>query len=314
MGMTKPIALVSSEHEAEWHKRRSQGVTKTDVTRLISGTIASKRAVYADKTGGKTFHGNQHTERGHAFEGGIAAWVEAEVGIPASGVLYAHGENTAYLATPDTFMWDDGEGAFVEIKTTTADWSGGLPRRIVDDVLWQRFVLGAGYSAVAWQQFDEDGMPLTLEPTLVEVPADPERTAALVAAAEAYLQWVAAGRPDVDSDVPVEVRDAAEEVASMKSRIAELDAFVKAWAESQPNAETAGVKREIPGAVIALTVTRGKEFDEAKARADHAELFAVFDHTLTVLADIKKDKTYLREKVGRRWSISAPKPREEVAA
>lgn len=307
MGQVKPIALVSSKDEAAWHRERGRGVTKSDVTRLVSGTLASKRAVYADKTGGKTFHGNQHTARGHAFEGGIAEWVEDATGIPASGVLYAHGENPMHRATPDTFSWDEDEGAFVEIKTTTADWSAGLPRKIIDDVLWQRHVLGAGWSAVAWQQFDADGMPVTLEPMLVEVPDDPERTAFLIRCADEYLAWVAAGCPDEDSDVPVEVRDAAEEVAAAKARIAELDAFVKAWAESQPDADTAGVKRTIPGAVIALTITHGTEFDEAKARADYAEFFDVLDRALGELAEIKKNKDYLREKVGRRWSISAPK-------
>lgn len=309
----KPIALVDSGDTKRWHEERGRGVTKTDVTRLISGTLAAKRAVHADKTGHKKFTGNADTERGHAFEPSIAAWVEDATGIPASGILYAHGGNTAYRATPDTFMWDDGEGAFVEIKTTTADWSGGLPRKIIDDVLWQRFVLGAGYSAVAWQRFDENG-PTTLEPTLVEVPDDPERTALLIAAADDYLEWVAAGCPDVDSDVPVEIRDAAEEIAAAKRRIAELDPVVKAWAESQPDADTAGVKRTLPGAVIALTVTHGKEFDEQAARADYVEFFQVYDDAVASLADIKKDKQYLREKVGRRWSVSAPKEKEGAAA
>lgn len=301
----KPIALVSSGDEKAWHKERGKGVTKTDVTRLVSGTLASKRAVYADKTGDKRFHGNQHTKRGHAFEPAIAEWVEDATGIPASGVLYAHGENPLHRATPDTFSWDEDEGAFVEIKTTTADWSAGLPRKIIDDVLWQRYVLGAGWAAVAWQQFDDDGMPVTLEPTLVEVPEDPERTAFLVKCADDYLWWVEHGRPDVDSDVPVEVRDAAEEVAAAKTRIAELEAVVKAWAEAQPDADTVGVKRTIPGAVISLTVTRGKEFDEAAARAAHPTEFEAIDEALSVLADLKKN--HLREKVGRRWSISAPK-------
>lgn len=310
MVKVKPIALVSSNDKKAWHKERGRGVTKSDVTRLISGTLASKREVYASKTGDKRFHGNQHTARGHAFEPGIAEWVEADYGIPASGVLYAHGENRLHRATPDTFSWDDGEGAFVEIKTTTSDWSAGLPQKIIDDVLWQRYVLGAGWAAVAWQQFDDDGMPVTLEPQLVEVPDDPARTALLVAAADAYLAWVDAGRPDEDSDVPVEVRDAAEEIAYSKTRIAALDPVVKAWAEAQPDADTAGVKRTLAGAVIALTVTRGKEFDEAKARADYVEFFQVLDDALANLAEIKKDKQYLREKVGHRWSVSAPKLKE----
>lgn len=308
MGKVKPIALVSSKDDKRWHEERRRGVTKSDVVELVRGTMPSKRAVHARKTGEVDFRGNQHTARGHEFEPAIAEWVEAEYGIPASGVLYAHGENTAYRATPDTFLWDDGEGAFVEIKTTTSDWSAGLPRKIIDDVLWQRFVLGAGFSAVAWQQFDSDGMPLTLEPVLVEVPDDPERTAQLVAAADAYLEWVAAGCPDEDSDVPPEIRDAAEEIAAAKARIAELDPIVKAWALAQPDADTVGVKRTLAGAVISLTVTRGREFDESAARAKYPEAMGLIDDALTNLADIKEQ--FMREKVGQRWSVSAPKGKE----
>lgn len=173
---------------------------------------------------------------------------------------------------------------------------------------------GAGWTAVAWQQFDRDGQPLTLLPQLVEVAADDARTQQLIAAADDYLEWVAAGCPDVDSDVPPEIRDAAEEIARAKQVIAELDPVVKAWAESQPDAAEVGVKRVVPGAVIALTVTRGKEFNEAAARLDHAEFFKNYDDVMERHAELKKTKEYVREKPGQRWSVSAPKEKEEVAA
>lgn len=314
LGKVKPIAVIGSEDEARWHRERAKVVTKTDIKRLISGTLASKKAVYADKQGESPgFGGNEATRRGHAAEGRIATWVEREYGIPASQVLYVNGENRKHGATPDCFLWDDGEGALVEIKTTVEDWSAGLPRSIVDDALWQRYVLGAGYSAVAYMRFDNDGQPLTMTPTLVEVPADDERTLALIRAADDYLAWVDAGRPDADSDVPPDIRDKAEQIAHAKQVIADLDPVVKAWAAAQPNADTDGFKRTVPGAVIALTITRGKEFDEAAARSDHANVFDVYDTAAAVIADLKKDKQYLREKIGQRWSISAPKV-EEVAA
>lgn len=315
MDKVKPIAIITSEDEARWHRERAKVVTKTDVKRLISGTLAAKKAVHADKQdAAPKFGGNEATRRGHAFERGIAEWVEAEYGIPASQVLYVHGENRQHGATPDCYLWDDGEGSLVEVKTTVEDWSSGLPRSIIDDVLWQRYVTGSGWSAVAWQQFDRDGQPLTLAPQLVEVPADEDRTTLLIAAAEDYLEWVEAGCPDVDSDVPPEIRDAAEEIARAKKTIAELDPVVKAWAESQPGAAEVGVKRVVPGAVIALTVTRGKEFNEAAARLDHADFFKKYDDVMAELAELKKTKEYVREKPGQRWSVSAPKEKEEVAA
>ncbi len=305
----KPIPVADSRDPKTWHRGRTTGVTNTDVVRLMTGTLATNRAVHADKTGDKPrFGGNDATKRGHAFEAAIASWVLAEYGIPASGVLYAHGENRRHLATPDCFVWDEGEGALVEIKTTTEDWSAGLPRKIVLDVLWQRYVLGAGFSAVAWQRFDEDGMPLTLQPEFVEVPDDLDLMTELIHAADAYLTWVDDGRPELDTDVPADIRDAAEELAAAKALIAEKEPIVKAWALSVPGADTAGVKREIPGATIALTVTHGREFDEPAARAAYAGFFQVLDEHLDRLAAIKKE--HMKPRVGQRFSIAAPKTKE----
>lgn len=304
----KPIAIVHSDSE-HWHAGRAKGVTKTDVTRLISGTLAAKRAVYADKHGERPkFKGNASTERGHAFEPVIAAWVEDNVGIPASGMLYGNAESQRHLATPDTFLWDDGEGAFVEIKTTTKDWSTGLPRKIVDDVLWQRYVLGAGYAAVAWQQFDDDGMPLSIEPRLVEVPEDPERLALLIAAADEYLSWVDAGCPDEESSLPAHVRDAVEENVAAREELKRTEQIVRDWIAENPDAAKTGVKATTSVGSINFSATRSTEFDKAAALAADPATIAAYE-ALT--------KAHRKDKTGTRLVIAPPTKQteeEKVAA
>jgi hypothetical protein len=298
MGYPKPIAIVSSEDKERWYAERGRGVTKTDVTRLVSGTLAAKRAVHNDKTGATPkFKGNDATERGHAFEAGIAAWVEEHYGIPASGILYAHGGDRRYLATPDTFLWDDGEGAFVEIKTTTEDWSNGLPQKIIDDVLWQRFVLGAGWSAVAWQRFDEDGMPLTIEPQLVEVPFDHVRHIQLIDAADDYLDWVKAGCPDEDSDIPPHVRDAVEQNIAAKREIERTEQVVRDWIAETPGAAENGLKKTATVGSIAFSITKSTEFDKEKAIEEAPD---------TIAAYIELTKKHRKPKTGTRLVIAPP--------
>lgn len=305
MELLEPVAVIDATDKTAWHAKRAGGVTKTDMGRLISGTRAAFRAVWESKNGGARFAGNRFTRRGHEFEPGIALWVEANTGIPASQVLYASGHDGRHLATPDCYVWDDGEGSLVEIKTTTEDWSKALPRNIIRDVLWQRYVLGAGWAAVAWQQFDKDGMPLTLEPELIEVPDDPAETERLIRAANAYLEWVDAGRPDDDSPIPVEYRDLIERHLAAKAEMERTKADLEAWAKSRPDAERVGFKAETPVGVVSLIPVKGTEFDKARALSEEPELVSAWE---------RAQKTYRKERLSSRFSIAAVKQEESEAA
>lgn len=301
----KPIAIIDATDKEAWHGERARGVTKTDMRRLISGTKAAFREVWESKNGGKRFKGNKYTQRGHDHEGWIADAVHEKVGIAPSQILYASGIDARKLATPDCYQWTDGEGELVEIKTTQDDWSKGLPRSIVRDVLWQKWVLGAGWAAVAWVRFDKDGMPLSFEPEIIEVPDDPDETARLLAAADAYLAWVDAGRPDDDSPVPVEYRDLIERHVAAKAEMEATRAQLEEWVRSQPDADTQGFKAETPAGRVSLIPVTRSEFDKEKAAEADPDLIDRWTAA---------QKTYRRERRSSRFEIAAPKTETKEAA
>lgn len=302
MEKLEPVAIIDATDKEAWHRERALGVTKTDMKRLISGTRAAFREVWEAKNGGKRFTGNEFTRLGLEYEPSVAVWVEANLGVPASQVLYARGDNPRHRATPDCYMWDEGEGALVEIKTTHQDWSGGLPPQIVRDVLWQKYVLGAGYAAVAVLRMGK-GAPLTLEPQIIEVPDDPEETARLIAAADAYTAWVDAGRPDEDAEpVPVRYRDLIERVVAARAEEAAALAELREWAAGQPNADRDGFKAETSVGSVALVPVKGSVFDKEKAKAEEPDLVAAWE---------RAQKAYRKENVSSRFTVAAPK-REEV--
>lgn len=301
-----PIAIVSSTDERRWLAERAKKLTKTDVVRLASGTLAARQAVYAEKQDPK-FHGNAYTERGHRLEPVVQSWVESELGIPASNMLYAHDDNPVHAATPDCALLDEGQWLVVEIKTTRDDWSGGLPKKIIDDVLWQAHVMGAGWAAVAWWQVDgEKGaeQPVTMSPTLTEVPIDAGRTAVLVDAADAYTAWVAAGRPDYDdSGVPLDVVDAIAAVNAGKAAEAFLRERFERDGEDVNVTTSAGSLR--------FVISESTAFDRAAflaAEPAAAETIAAADKLLK-----SGQKDYRKPTVSTRLTIAPPKE-EAVAA
>lgn len=278
MTITKPIALVNSKDENAWHKGRRSGVTKTDVVRLISGGIRTKQQIYAEKQGEGRFHGNQHTERGHVLEPVVLEWVERNLGIPESGTLYAHGENRRHLATPDAYEWVDGEGALVEIKTHSGSWATGVPLKILRDIYWQAYVLGSGYAALAHWEVDEDGQPLTIEPELIEIPLDAEETARLIAAADDYLAWVDAGRPEFDEDgVPLEIRELIARNVAAKAEVDETDRLIREFIAADPERADKGLKLNVPEGSLSYTVSTSSEFDKAAWMKASPDAYAAWE-------------------------------------
>jgi hypothetical protein len=304
-----PIALVSSTDEKRWLAERAKKLTKTDVVRLASGTLAARQAVYAEKQDPK-FRGNAYTERGHRLEPVVQTWVEAEVGIPPANMLYAHDEFPLHAATPDSALLDEGEWSIVEIKTTRDDWSKRLPKKIVDDVLWQAHVMGAGYAAVAWWQVDgEKGaeQPVTMTPTLTEVPIDPVRTAELVNAAQSYLAWVDAGRPEFDdeSGLPVDIVDAIADVIAGKA----AEKHIRDWCERGGEE----VKRTIPQGSISFSVSESTSFDKDGYLRANPEAALIIAGAEELLKTAQKEPEYRNPTVSTKLTIAPPKA-EKVAA
>lgn len=298
-----PIALVSSADETRWHTERARRVTKSRATRLLNPSIATFKSIHAESS----FRGNEATRRGHRLEPVAASWVEAQLGIPESQILYAHDENPLHAATPDCALQDEGEWLVVEIKTTTEDWSKGLPRKIIRDVLWQRYVMDASYSAVAWWQVDKKGQPLTLEPTLVEVDEDPAELQRMIDGANAYLEWVANGCPDHDqeSGLPIDIVEAIEAVNAGKA----AEKHIRAWCER--NGEAVNVT--IPTGSIRFDVTESTEFDKAAYLASSPDDAWVIADAATRLKQAQSDPKFRTPTVSTKLTIAPPKEAKEAA-
>lgn len=299
-----PIALVKSSDEAAWHRERARRVTKTRATQLTNPSIATFKRLHAPDA----FKGNEATRRGHRLEPMVEAWVEKHLGIPKSQILYAQNENPMHAATPDCALEDEGEWSVVEIKTTKDDWSAGLPRKIIRDALWQKYVMGAGYTAVVWWQVDDLGQPLTLEPVIVEIDDDPHELQRMIDGANAYLAWVEAGCPDTDdeSGLPLDIVEAVELVNAGKA----AEARIREWCEREGEA----VNVTLPVGSIRFSVSESTTFDKnafLAAQPKLAQMVAQVDEALKVG---QKSPDYRKPTVRTSLTIAPPKEQEEVAA
>lgn len=223
------VAVGNSEDREAWLARRREGVTATEVAKLVGGGIKTRKSILAEKRGeGKDFS-NASMERGRRREPIIAEWVARRFNIEPNTALFAQAEGSPYLATPDGFGWNfDEELCVGEIKSTTQDWSTRIPRSYIDQVQWQLFVLGARRAAFVWERVDENDLPYELEPTVVWMERDEARIAELKDAADAFLAWVAAGAPDVDADIDEELDEALTQLARARAEMVDPAAREKA--------------------------------------------------------------------------------------
>lgn len=298
-----PIALVSSADEKAWHRERARRVTKSRATRLVNPSITTFKSIHGDSS----FKGNESTRRGHRLEPVVASWVESQLGIPESQILYAHEDNPMHAATPDCALEDEGEWSVVEIKTTTEDWSAGLPKKIIRDVLWQRYVMGAGYSAVAWWQVDKQGQPVTMEPTLIEVDDDPHELQRMIDGADAYLAWVDAGCPDTDDEtgLPLDIVEAVEAVNAGKA----AEARIREWCERGGEE----VNKTIPAGSIRFSVSESTSFDKVGFLKANPESALIVAGAEELLKNASKEPEYRMPTVRTSLTIAPPKE-EKVAA
>jgi hypothetical protein len=298
-----PIALVDSSDETAWHRERARRVTKTRATQLTNPGIATFKRLHEPQS----FKGNESTRRGHRLEPMVEAWVLAHLGIPKSQILYAHDENPMHAATPDCALEDEGEWSVVEIKTTVDNWSAGLPRKIVRDALWQKYVMGAGYAAVVWWQVDELGQPITLEPQIVEVPDDPHELQRMIDGANAYLAWVDAGCPDTDdeSGLPLDIVEAVAAVNAGKA----AEARIREWCEREGEA----VNVTLPVGSIRFSVSESTTFDKAAYLAARPEAAIVIADADMLLKQAQKFPEFRKPTVRTSLTIAPPKE-DEVAA
>lgn len=294
----RPVQLADRDlDEAGWFADRAGGVTATDVTKLCGGGIRTRRRIARDKDEGSAFRGNQHTARGNRREPYLAAFVERRFGIsPNSSVFARRDDDRRYLCTPDglCLAWgNDEEIVGAEIKSTTADWSGGtrmgtwqtIPRSYYFQCIYSMWVMGARRWLFVWEQVDDDGQPLDPEPAWFWIDYDESVAAKLVQAADDFLAWRTDGMPDVDPNIPEEISEALSVFAAGRSLTnegkaleSEALAVIRPWVAEQPNVDTDGLRVTGAAGEIRYDVTPVDEFDpEAWARRaprQHANYFA----------------------------------------
>lgn len=130
-------APISSENRPAWLQARRNGVTATDVGKIVklNGTFSSQRSPLMEaKLTGQEGPFLQVFQHGIDREPAIAAWVAEKFGILPNSLL-CRGDNPRHLATPDGI----GAGVVAEIKTSTRplDQTIGTYR---DQLQWQLHV------------------------------------------------------------------------------------------------------------------------------------------------------------------------------
>lgn len=129
---------VTSDDPELWHLARRRGVTATDCAKIVrkNGTPSSQRmTLLAQKVYGLRGPDYSVYAHGREREPHIAAWVEAEFGIPHNANLCV-GEDNRHMATPDGV----GPEGICEIKTATQPLERAV-RTYSDQLQWQMHVL-----------------------------------------------------------------------------------------------------------------------------------------------------------------------------
>lgn len=203
---------------------RAAGVTASEIHAIAAGGRGTHRRILADKLNGSTFRGNAHTRRGHEREPFLLAWVAENVAdCVENRALYAHPENPLILATPDGLGADGGEPFGVEAKSHDHSWGhrDDIPADHYDQMQFGMYVLGFDRWLYVWEVMGDDGTPTLDAPRYRWVARDEKRIAKLVAEAEAFLAWRAAGAPDADADLPDEIDDALATIIEARAAMAE---------------------------------------------------------------------------------------------
>lgn len=232
------------ETREAWWDFRLGGVTATDIRDCRQG--AKRRRIITEKVTGES--GDEpHVKawrHGTLREPQIAEWVFRTYGITPTGVTYASGENSRYIASPDGVMIDPFTGRYEpgtedsiieEIKTGVDDLTPGPldaarvlieldPRSTFNkrgyyrQVQWQMLVMNATRTLFVWErhngEVDRETSTFTPvgPPEAVWIERDEEFIAALIEEADALLaeidaarlQFALDGLPPVSANMPSE--------------------------------------------------------------------------------------------------------------
>ena len=205
------VIVENGAPEIAWMDGRDEGVTASEVHSIASGSRKTWRRILDDKLNGSTFKGNAATKRGHEREAYILAEariLEGVVTLASSGALFGSHHNALHRATPDGLGIHSQLGEVgAEVKSHHADWTfDGIPADHFDQMQWGMHVTGLDWWLYAGEV---DGQPGIQHHWIAR---DDKRIAQLTAQADAFIEWRAAGAPEID-DIPDDVDDALAEYA-----------------------------------------------------------------------------------------------------
>lgn len=177
---------LSSDNKKEWLQARANGITATDLNKIISPTlkvssqsvkllqnkISSLKEAVEPQINSYMAHGNDR-------EPIIAEWAAGNFGMTANSYLF-YGDNSQHLATPDGL----GEGFVGEIKTSLKPLKEIL-NYYMNQIQWQLHVMNVERCLFLVEQH-KDFIPSNIDYRWVE--RDEQRIATLEKHANMFLE------------------------------------------------------------------------------------------------------------------------------
>lgn len=280
------VRIASQDNEVEWLDARAEGATASEVPKLSPTTWSS---LLSEKLNGSTFRGNGHTERGHERESEILTDLEwaTESKIYPNRHVWAAASNRRHLATPDGFqLLPDGRIRGAEVKSHQHGWK--MPKRVIpadhyDQMQFGMHVLGLDEWLYGWEVMGSDGSAPTEDPQFRIVERDQARIDELVAAADAFLDWIDNGAPVEEISPELEAAKvsmiAAERAAKAAdaAKVAARAEFTALLEAEFPDAMKTGWKHGDDSTVILARPARRISIDESDWAAAEPAAFADYD-------------------------------------
>lgn len=282
------VRVASQDNETEWLDARAEGVTASEAPKLSPTTFGS---ILSEKLNGSTFRGNAHTERGHERESEILSdleWV-TESKICPNRHVWASTRNRRHLATPDGFqILADGRVRGVEVKNHKHGWE--MPKRVIpadhyDQMQFGMHVLGLDEWLYGWEVMGDGGTAPTEDPQYRIVERDQARIDELVAAADAFLDWIDNGAPVEEISPELEAAKVSMIAAERAAKLAEATknqarAEFSTLLEAEfPDAVKTGWKHGDDSTVILARPARKTVINETAWAAAEPDDFAEYDRT-----------------------------------
>lgn len=280
-----------------WMLERGEGPTASVIWTIARGGIKTWRRVLEQMMNGSTFRGTKATKAGSAREDALLDEAADQLHqVTPNRALWAAASNDLHRATPDGIGRNsDGTIVVVEVKSHEHGYKDdGIPADHLAQLQWQMHVLGAVSGLYGYEIRDEDDMPPEDGGTWLDVPRDQEMIDFLVMRADQFLAWRDAGCPDIDVDLPKDVRVALDKWAPLRRSLdaaaaaeKKANAALKKAVAKMPHAERFGAVGMGTSGGFQLTVSERTSIDEDAWAGADPDVHAHVQHLRAQLASIE---------------------------